>query len=175
MKWSDSLLISLSQSFTGHFSQSIPVILLFLFYFIHSPWPGLACFCLPLILLHQRPLHEARCPASPSVFSSVLPVYTSLSPQRLHFYPSFFGLCVYPTHTYTSAHTHTHTHTSFKVHFQSIKSYWPSAEVAHIVNFYWTEHICMFVCLLVDLFHHPSSIYLCAAHDWWISWIFMPQ
>lgn len=39
------------------------------------------------------------------------------------------------------------THTSLnEVNFQSMKSYWPCAEVAHIVNLYWTEHFCMPVC-----------------------------
>lgn len=59
---------------------------------------------------------------------------------------------------------HTHTHISLnEVNFQSMKSYWPSTEVAHIVKSYWTGHICMPVWLSLW-----SSVYLsgCSMSAW---------
>lgn len=53
-------------------------------------------------------------------------------------------VCVF---TLSITHPHTtpaHAHISLnEVNFRSMKSYWPSAEVAHIVRLYWTGHICM--------------------------------
>lgn len=79
------------------------------------------------------------------IFSSSSPTYKYLLKDSFHF--TFFPLSHVCVFTLSITHPHTtpeHAHISLnEVNFRSMKSYWPSAEVAHIVRLYWTGHICM--------------------------------
>ena len=88
------------------------------------------------------------------IYSSFLPLILPLHRLNLYFLASLsLSLSLYlkaallsPLCALTVSNTHPQpkqAHISLnEVNFQSMRSYWPSAEVAHIVKLYWTGHIC---------------------------------